>query len=100
MKKAFYDKAEFEFDFVITDEQVEPATLVQNTQTVLMAVSQNPAILQDPRIKMLFYKYAEILGVSPAEIEMADNDAQDMPAAQQLIQPQQQPQQPAMQPQQ
>lgn len=106
MKKAFYEKAEFEFDFVITDEQVEPATLVQNTQSVLMAVAQNPLILQDPRIKMLFYKYAEILGVSPAEIEMADNQATDVPPAQQLLGPEQgpeatpaQPMQPAMQPQ-
>jgi hypothetical protein len=91
MKKAFYDKAEFEFDFIITNEQAEPSTLVQNTQAVLMAVAQNPMILQDPRIKMLFFKYAEILGVSPAEIEMADNEAADMQSPmQQLLAPQQQ----------
>lgn len=90
IKDAFYDDVEFEFDFIINNEQAEPAMLVQNTQSVLMAVSQNPMILQDPRIKMLFFKYAELLGVSPAEMEMADNQAQSSPM-QQLLDPQAQP---------
>lgn len=75
IKKEFYKDAEFEFDFIIGNEQADPATIVQNTQTVLMAVAQNPMILQDPRVKMLFYKYAENLGISPAEIELADQQA-------------------------
>jgi hypothetical protein len=85
MKDAFYDDAEFEFDFLITNEQAEPGILAQNTQSVLMAVAQNPMILQDPRIKMLFFKYAELLGVSPAEMEMADNQAESMSPMQQLL---------------
>lgn len=75
IKKAFYDDAEFEFDFIIGNEQADPSTMVQNTQAVLMAVAQNPMILQDPRIKMLFFKYSEFLGVSPAEMELADQQA-------------------------
>lgn len=95
MKEAFYSDAEFEFDFIIDNEQAEPATLVQNTQSVLMAVAQNPAILQDPRIKMLFFKYAQLLGVSPAEIELADNEAsQQQNPVQQILNPQQTPQPP------
>ena len=86
MKDAFYDDAEFEFDFIITDEQASPQMLAQNTQSVLSAVAQNPMILQDPRIKMLFFKYAELLGVSPAEMEMADQQAGDMQSqVQQLL---------------
>jgi hypothetical protein len=79
MKKAFYADAEFEFDFIIGNEQADPSTLATNTFTALSSVAQNPAILQDPRIKMLFFKYAELLGVSPAEMELADQEAQSMP---------------------
>lgn len=91
IKKAFYDKVEYEFDFIIGNEQADPVTLVQNTQAVLMAVAQNPMILQDPRTKMLFFKYAEYLGVSPAEMELADQQAQQVQLQQQqmqLMQPQ------------
>lgn len=79
MKKAFYSDVEFEFDFIIGNEQVDPATIATNTFTALSSVAQNPAILQDPRIKMLFFKYAEALGVSPAEMELADQEAQTAP---------------------
>ena len=75
VKKAFYDKAEFEFDFIIGNEQADPGVLAQNTQAVLLGVAQNPMILQDPRIKMLFFKYSEMLGISPAEMELADQQA-------------------------
>lgn len=79
MKKAFYSDVEFEFDFIIGNEQADPATIANNTFTALSSVAQNPAILQDPRIKMLFFKYAEALGVSPAEMELADQEAQNAP---------------------
>lgn len=79
MKKSFYSDAEFEFDFIIGNEQADPATIATNTFTALSSVAQNPAILQDPRIKMLFFKYAEALGVSPAEMELADQEAQNAP---------------------
>lgn len=75
MKKSFYADAEYDFDFIIGNEQADPSVLVQNTQAVLLAVAQNPAILQDPRTKMLFFKYSEYLGVSPAEMEFADQQA-------------------------
>lgn len=80
IKNAFYDDAEFEFDFIIGNEQADPATIVQNTQTVFMAIAQNPTILQDPLVKMLFFKYAEQLGVSPAEIELAEQQSSQLPA--------------------
>ena len=80
IKDAFYDDVEFEFDFIIGNEQADPATMVQNTQTVFMAIAQNPTILQDPLVKMLFFKYAEQLGVSPAEIELAEQQSAQLPA--------------------
>ncbi len=72
IKDAFYDDAEFEFDFLITNEQEDPARLVQNIQAVLTPILQKYG-LEDPRAKLLYYKFAEKLGVSPAEIELADS---------------------------
>jgi hypothetical protein len=74
VKDAFYDDAEFEFDFIIGNEQADPNIMVQNTLAVLTPLLQNYG-LQDPRVKMLYFKYAEQLGVSPAEMELADQQA-------------------------
>lgn len=75
IKDAFYDDAEFEFDFLITNEQEDPSRLVQNIQAVLTPILQKYG-LEDPRAKLLYYKFAEKLGVSPAEIELADSQQQ------------------------
>lgn len=74
IKDNFYDDVEFEFDFVIGNEQVDPGKIVQNIQAVIGAMSQ-PGAMQDPRIKMMISKYAETLGIPPAEWEFADNQA-------------------------
>lgn len=79
IKKGLYNDVQFEFDFIIGNEQADPATLVQNTQTVFMALAQDSTILQNPLVKMLFFKYAEQLGISPAEIELAETQASQMP---------------------
>lgn len=72
IKQAFYNDLKFEYDFNIANEQVDPGTMIQNTQTIFTALSQNPQMLDDPRIKLLFFKYCEALGVNPGEIELAD----------------------------
>lgn len=89
IKENFYNDAEFEFDFLVTDEQADPAKMATNIQAVIGEVAQNPNILTDPRLKLLFYKLCEQLGVSPAEIELADQQAQQMQQSQPM-----QPQQP------
>jgi hypothetical protein len=90
IKDAFYDDVEFEFDFLVTNEQEDPSQIAQNLQTVFMALATNPQMIQDPRIKVLFYKFAEKLGVSPGELELADQQATQM----QQAMPQQAPQAP------
>ena len=81
IKDAFYDDADFEFDFLVTNEQEDPSQIAQNLQTVFMALATNPQMIQDPRIKVLFYKFAEKLGVSPGELELADQQATQMQQA-------------------
>ncbi len=100
IKENYYKYAEWEFDFNVDNEQIEPAQIVQNIQA-LFPFFQNPAILQDPRAKMLFDELAEQLGVSPAEIESANEQANQMQQQGQLPQLQQpqnqQPSQPQVQ---
>ena len=92
IKEAFYKDAEFDFDFNIDNEQTDPNTKVQAIQA-LFGFLQNPAVLQDPRLKMLFNKASEELGISPAEMEFADTQATEMTNKGQLptLQGQQQP---------
>lgn len=102
IKEQFYKDAKFDFDFDIENQDTDPNKLLQGIQT-LFGFLQNPAVLQDPRLKMLFYQAAEQFGISPAEIEFADNQATTMEQDGRLptLQGQQQPQgQPQQQPQQ
>jgi hypothetical protein len=99
VKENFYNDAEFDFDFNIDNEAIDPNKTLQGIQT-LFSFLQNPAVLQDPRLKMMFFKAAENLGISPAEIELADNQATEMQGNGQLptLQSQNQPAPSPMQP--
>lgn len=77
IKESFYKDVDMEFDFNIDNEQIDPNTTLQGIET-LFGFLNNPAVLQDPRLKMLFYQAAESMGISPAEMEFADNQATDM----------------------
>lgn len=75
IKQNFYNDAEFEFDFLVTPEQADPAKMATNIQAVIGEVASNPNILSDPRLKLLFYKLCEQLGISQGELELADQQA-------------------------
>lgn len=74
IKEQLYKDVKFEFDFIVSNEQADPAVLAQNTQAVLSPLIQSYG-LEDPRVKMLFRKFAEQLGISQAEIELADTQS-------------------------
>lgn len=99
IKNEFYKDVEYDFDFNIDNEQMDPNAVLQGIQTLFGFLS-NPAVLQDPRLKMLFYQAAEQMGISPAEIEFADNQATQMEQNGQLPTLQSQNQQAPPQPQQ
>lgn len=77
IKEQFYKDAKFDFDFDIENQDSDPNMLLKGIET-LFGFLQNPAVLQDPRLKMLFYQAAEQFGISPAEIEFADSQATEM----------------------
>lgn len=78
MKKAFYDDTDFEFDYVIDNENYDTQTIANNLKQVISDVASNPAILQDPRLKLMYFKFAESIGINQAELEAADDQAQEM----------------------
>lgn len=95
IKDAFYDDAEFEFDFIITNEQDEPGLKTQNYQLVLTTLINAVAsgALNDPRVKLGLQKWAESMGISQAEFDLADQQAteQQQMMQQQGLQPNGQP---------
>lgn len=76
IKKAFYSDAKYNFDYIIDNEQADPNIVANAYQRVISDLSSNPAILQDPRVKLLYFKFAEKMGINQAELEMADEQAQ------------------------
>jgi hypothetical protein len=83
VKEYFYKDAEFKWDFIIGSEAFDPQTQAQNYGKVIMDLANAPQILQDPRMKLLYYKYAEILGIDPTDLDAADQEAQALQANQQ-----------------
>lgn len=76
IKEGMYKDVKFEFDFNIANEQINPQTIATNTQALI--AGYNPQAMQDPRFKLLYYKYAESLGISRGEIELADQSANQL----------------------
>ena len=88
IKEAFYSDANFEFDFNTGNEQINPQVVAQNTQALLQMY--NPQAMQDPMYQMLYFKFAESIGISQGEIEMAINQKQAQVQQQQEQQQKQQ----------
>ena len=93
LKENFYKNSQFMFDFVTTDEQRDTAVLAQNTFKLISDLSQNPAVLDDPVLKVFYFKYASMIGISPMELELAVQKRQESQANQQQQTPQVQAQQ-------
>lgn len=69
IKENFYKDAEFEFDFLITNEQADPVKLATSLQTLI--AEYDPMKMQDPVYALLIGKQAESIGVSQAELDLA-----------------------------
>jgi len=69
IKENFYQDAEFEFDFIITNEQADPSKLAQNIQALI--AEYDPQKMQDPVYALFIGKQADAIGISSAELELA-----------------------------
>lgn len=63
---------EWEVEVEVTNEQTDKEAVMTTLTTVLQSIATNPAILQDPNMRMLFNKILETTGaVSPVELTQA-----------------------------
>lgn len=71
IKENFYRDAEFEFDFIITNEQSDPIKLATSLQTLI--AEYDPQKMQDPVYALFIGKQADSIGISQAELDLAAN---------------------------
>ncbi len=80
VEENFYDNLDYEMDLALTNESRNIQTQLQNTQVVLGMVSQNPAILQNPVLKRLFFKMLSLIGMSISELDILEDEQMDQQA--------------------
>lgn len=90
--KEVFDDMEFDIDIDITGEAKDVQGAMATLTTIFQVVASNPAVLQDPTVKMMFSKILNLSGVvSPLELSQGSQ-----PPPQQPQQQVQQPQMPDM----
>ena len=76
--KGWYDDVETEFDVVVTGEQKDMQVMAENMFNIMNTLAGNPALLDDPVMRSIFYRYAETIGVSSMEIDLAMQKREQM----------------------
>lgn len=90
--KEVFDDMEFDIDIDITGEAKDVQEAMATLTTIFQVVASNPAVLQDPTVKMMFSKILNLSGVvSPLELSQGSQ-----PPPQQPQQQVQKPQMPDM----
>jgi hypothetical protein len=72
IERDYFADSDIWLDFNLSNEAFDVNAAFNGSNSVLIALAQNPSILQDPRLKTIFYKYMESLGINPTEIELAE----------------------------
>ncbi len=79
--KEMFKDLEWEVEVEITDEQRDKAATLETLNTLLQTVATNPAILQDPRAKLLFNRIvAETGTISTIELDMEESPQPQQPS--------------------
>lgn len=86
--KDYFDDFDWEADMEITGENEDKQTVLDTLYNALATVAQNPTILQNPVMKMLFMRLLDASGVvSPIDIETAAGVQPSAPTQPQPAQP-------------
>jgi hypothetical protein len=72
---------EWEVEVEVTDEQSDKEAVLTTLTTVMQTIANNPTVLQDPTMKMIFNKILEATGQVSA-IELAQQPPQPQPSMQ------------------
>jgi len=66
--RGLYDNLKYKMNIMITGEQIDVAARQQSLNTLMVMLAQNPAILQDKRIRKIIYKSMDMAGINPKEL--------------------------------
>lgn len=75
--KDVYENAKYDVDVVVTGEQLDTGVRGQTLQYAFQTIGSNPAILQDPGLRSMFFKLLELGGLNPADLNMMQEEAND-----------------------
>jgi len=70
--KGIYENLKYKINIVITGEEIDTASKLTTLQTIFQILGSNPTILQDKRVRKVFYKMMDIAGFNPREIEVEE----------------------------
>lgn len=68
--RGFYDNLKYKIDIVITGEQIDTSSKLTTLQTVFQILGSNPTILQDKRVRRVFYKMMDLAGINPEDLQL------------------------------
>ena len=68
--KGFYDNLKYKIDIVITGEQIDLQSRMTTLQTIFQVLGSNPTILQDKRVKKIFYRMMDLSGINPEDLQL------------------------------
>lgn len=87
--KEVFDDMEFDIDIDITGEAKDVQGAMATLTTIFQVVASNPAVLQDPTVKMMFSKILNLSGVvSPLELSQGSQPPPTQQPQQQVQLPQ------------
>lgn len=76
--RAYYENVKYKVDVIITNEQVDVAARLTTLQTALQLLASNPAIVQNPQTKRIFYKLLDLSGISPVDLGIDTDQTPDL----------------------
>ncbi len=76
IKEAFYEDTDYDIDFNIDNEAIDPNKILNGIHDLTQMLAEG--ITQNPLGKLLFNKAASQYGISEAELETANNQADEM----------------------
>ena len=76
----YYDNAEYKLHIEVTGESIETGVRSQILQTAMQILGTNPAILQHPVLRTIFFRFMGLGGVTPQELGIDLSALSNMPA--------------------
>jgi hypothetical protein len=87
--EAAYAEAKYRLDIDITGESIDVSSRSQALQIALQLMGSNPMIMQDDSMRTALFKFLELQGVNPNELNMLGKPTQALPQGGSVATPQQ-----------